>query len=250
MSEQTETVRREFTRQAASFEARDSLFGQRSLLDWIGEHVPVPEGARILDVAGGTGRTGRHLARGDASAVIVDVTDAMLETGLRAVGQEGRNDVLFVRGDATALPFPAGQFDVVVSRFALHHMDDPGRAIAEMARVCREEGSVTLIDMMCGGAGHDRLERLRDPSHTRALREEELIAHLAAAGRTPKLRAEREHTTPVDGWLEQARTPEQERGAIIAELSAEADGGQATGLRAQRVDGALTITQTWVLLGA
>ncbi|MGN6169383.1 MAG: class I SAM-dependent methyltransferase [Solirubrobacteraceae bacterium] len=146
--EQGDVVRREFSRQAASFEAAGSLFRDTSVLDWIAAHVPVSPGARILDVAGGTGQLGRYLARDGAIAVIVDLTDAMLATGLRAVLDEGRDDVVFVRGDAIALPFPADEFDVVVCRFALHHIQECAAAIAEMARLCRPGGMVAVIDMV------------------------------------------------------------------------------------------------------
>jgi ubiquinone/menaquinone biosynthesis C-methylase UbiE len=248
-ADQRETVRREFTKQASNFESKSSLFRHGGILEWIAAHVDVPPNARILDVAGGTGQLGRHLARGGATAVIVDLTDAMLATGLGSVQEEGRDDVVFVRGDATELPFPDDQFDVVVSRFALHHMDHQGEAIEEMTRVCRPEGSVTLIDMVAGGPRHDELERLRDPSHTRALPEAELRAALAAAGREPGREAEWEQTMPVEPWLEQAMTPDGARGQIRAALQDEADAGAATGLRAARTDDGLTITQRWLLLG-
>jgi ubiquinone/menaquinone biosynthesis C-methylase UbiE len=247
--EQREVVRREFERQASNFEAAGSLFRDSSILDWIAANVEVPAGARILDVAGGTGQLGRHLASGGASAVIVDLTDAMLAAGLRSVQEEGRDDVTFVRGDATELPFPDGQFEVVVSRFALHHMDDPATAIAEMARVCRPGGTVTVIDMVSGGSRHDELERLRDPSHTRALPEAELRSHLEAAGRKAGREADHEHVMPVEPWLEQARTPEPDRERIRAVLEAEAEGSEQTGLHAARADGELVIKQRWLLLG-
>jgi ubiquinone/menaquinone biosynthesis C-methylase UbiE len=247
--EQRETVRREFARQASNFEASGSLFRDTGILDWIAEHVEVAPGARILDVAGGTGQLGRHLARDGATAVIVDLTDAMLAAGLRSVQEEGRDDIVFVRGDATGLPFPDDQFDVVVSRFALHHMDDPAGAIAEMARVCRPDGSVTLIDMVAGGARHDELERLRDPSHTRALPEDELRGMFAAAGHEAKREADWEQAMPVEHWLQQAKAPEAARERIRTAFEEEADGGPATGLRAARADDGLTITQRWLLLG-
>ena len=128
-TEQREAVRREFSKQASNFESSGSLFRHGGILGWIAAHVEVPANARILDVAGGTGQLGRHLARDGATAVIVDLTDAMLAAGLRSVQEEGRDDVVFVRGDAAGVPFPDDQFDVVVSRFALHHMDDPATAI-------------------------------------------------------------------------------------------------------------------------
>jgi ubiquinone/menaquinone biosynthesis C-methylase UbiE len=249
MEEQRETVRREFARQASNFEAEGSLFRRGNILDWIAAHIEVPSGARILDVAGGTGQLGRHLARDGATTVIVDLTDQMLAAGLRSVQEEGRDDVVFVRGDAIDLPFPDDQFDVVVSRFALHHMDDPGAAIAEMARVCGPEGSVTLIDMVAGGDRHDELERMRDPSHTRALPEDELRAAFAAAGREAKQQSDWEQALPVEPWLDQAKTADQDRDRIRAALEQEADGGAPTGLRAAYGEDGLTITQRWVLIG-
>jgi ubiquinone/menaquinone biosynthesis C-methylase UbiE len=249
MEGQRETVRREFARQASNFEAEGSLFRHGGILGWIAAHVEVPPGARILDVAGGTGQLGRHLARVGATAVIVDLTDEMLAAGMRSVQEEGRDDVVFVRGDATNLPFPDGQFDVVVSRFALHHMDDPGRAVEEMTRVCHPEGSVTLIDMVSGGHRHDELERLRDPSHTRALPEDELRAALAAAGREANREADWEQAMPLEPWLDQAKTPDGARQQIRAALEEETEGGPPTGLRPARADGGLTISQIWLLLG-
>jgi ubiquinone/menaquinone biosynthesis C-methylase UbiE len=245
---QRERVRREFTRQAAGFEAPGSLFRDAGILDWIAAHVPVAPGSLVLDVAGGTGQTGRRLARDGGTAVILDMTDPMLAAGMASVREEGAGGVVFVRGDASALPFPDGEFDVVVSRFALHHVQDPRAVVAEMARVCRAEGSVALVDMISGGPGHDELERLRDPSHARALTAAELRDLLAAAGRAACDEAEREQPMPAEPWLEQSHTGAAERREILAALSAEADGGAPSGLHASRPDGVLTVTQTWLLL--
>jgi ubiquinone/menaquinone biosynthesis C-methylase UbiE len=242
--------RREFARQSPSFEQAGSVFGDRSILEWIAANVPVASGAQILDVAGGTGHVGRHLVGEGGHAVVVDLTDEMLAEGMRAVRAQGRTDVTFVRGDATDLPFLDGQFDVVVCRFALHHLDDPEHAVAEMARVRAPGGSVTVLDRVSGGERHDELERVRDPSHTRALGEEELRALVAAHASGPERIATRELAEPVETWLEQSRTPDEDRERIRAALSAEADGGAPTGLRAARTaDGALTITHRFVLAG-
>ncbi len=90
---------------------------------------------RILDVAGGTGQLGRHLARSGRLCVVADITPAMLEQGAQAVREQGRNDVVFVRADATDLPFPDAEYEVVVSRFALHHLAEMGAVLDEMRRV-------------------------------------------------------------------------------------------------------------------
>jgi SAM-dependent methyltransferase len=46
------------------------------------------------------------------------------------------------RGDLYALPFPDGAFDLVFSSSTMEHLDDFGRALAEMARVTRPTGLV------------------------------------------------------------------------------------------------------------
>src|SRR5436190_1162750 len=83
---------------------------------------------------------------------------------------------------AARLPFPDAQFDVVVSRFAFHHFDDPAAVAREMARVSRPGGLVAVIDMAAEdgriAARRDELERIRDPSHTRALEPSELTGLL------------------------------------------------------------------------
>src|SRR4051794_22969785 len=109
-------TRREFTRQAANFERPGSLFRDRDILDWIAADVPVDAGDLVLDVAGGTGQLGRRLGRAGRLAVVVDLTPPMLAAGAAAAAEAGEHRAVFVAGDATALPFPQDQFDVVATR--------------------------------------------------------------------------------------------------------------------------------------
>jgi SAM-dependent methyltransferase len=251
-AEHREITRREFARQAAGFEQPRSIFRAADILEWIGEHVSVTPSDLLLDVAGGTGQLARHLGRSAAFAVVVDLTAEMLETGARAAREAGERGVVFVEGDATRLPFAAAQFDVVVSRFALHHVDDVAAAAAEMARVCRPGGTVAVVDMACdaGDAGrrHNELERLRDPSHTRGLAEAELVGALVEAGVRAAAVGERRQAMPVIPWLDQAMPGEDARQRVLAALHEEADGGAPTGLHAHRADGALMIEQRWVIV--
>jgi ubiquinone/menaquinone biosynthesis C-methylase UbiE len=238
-------TRREFARQVTEFERPDSFFGDRQVLEWIAENVPVGAEDVVLDVAGGAGHVGRHLADSAAFAIVVDLTREMLQAGVNA----GSRNTVFVEGDATALPFADGQFDVVVCRFAFHHIDEPARAAAEMARVARAGGTVAVIDMVSqpGAAGerHNELERLRDPSHTRALEEDELLATLDAAGVDAAVVAARRQPMPALPWLERAASPDAPRDEIVAALEAEVAGGEATGLHAAADP--LRIHQDWVI---
>ena len=160
----------------------------------------------VLDVAGGNGQLGRYLAERAAFAIIPDLTPEMLATGAAAARDAGTRNVVFAEGDATRLPFADGQFDVVVSRFAFHHFDDPAVAAREMARVCRPGGVVAVIDMVAEPgepSRRDELERLRDPSHTRALAREELLGVMADAEIAAELVSERTHAMDATRWVNQ-----------------------------------------------
>ena len=87
----------------------------------------------MLDVAAGTGHVARSLAPRVRAVVALDATQAMLEQGKR----HGVPNVVFMRGDAAALPFVDQSFDVVVNRFALHHFEQPEVQLAEMRRCGR-----------------------------------------------------------------------------------------------------------------
>src|SRR5262249_39452853 len=92
-----------------------------------------------------------------------------------------------VEGDVTHLPWDAGTFSVVVSRFAFHHLQQPAAVLAEMRRVCRTGGRIVVCDLTASpdpakAAAFHRIEILRDPSHVRALTLTELTALFEAGG--------------------------------------------------------------------
>jgi SAM-dependent methyltransferase len=248
-----EVTIREFTRQAASFEQPGSHFADLDVLDWIAAHVAVGPEDRVLDVAGGTGQLGRHLGRAARLTVVADLTPAMLALGVQATRSAGRHDVVFVRADAAALPLADAQFEVVVSRFALHHLPDLAAAVSEMHRVCTPGGRVTVIDMVAEpgptGARLDELERLRDPSHRACPREDQLHRLLAEAGVSVATVAEREERLAAEPWLDRAHPEADAREAVLGALHDEASGGEPTGLRAAIDEGELTIAHRYLLIG-
>jgi hypothetical protein len=101
--------------------------------------------------------------------------------------------------------------------------------------------TVAVVDMVDGGARHNELERVRDPSHTRALAEDELAAMglQIVAARTQRI--------PARPWLERAASPDAARDQVLELLEAEADGGPATGMAARRGPEGLSVAQRWVI---
>ncbi len=128
-----------------------------------------PGGARVLDVATGTGAQALAFADRTAEVIGVDVNDAMLAVARR---KPRPDHVSFVRADATHLPFPAGRFDVTCVSFALHEMPPSvrDRVVREMARVTRHQGTIVVVDYALpanrlASALTSRLVRLYERDH-------------------------------------------------------------------------------------
>lgn len=251
MPSHRELVEEEFSRQAPSFEDRTYSFGDPQLLSWILENVPPDRAELVLDVAGGTGHVARAYSGHVRCAVVLDLTDRMLAVGKHEAEAAGVTNVLFQQGDAGAIPFLSRSFDLVMSRFAVHHFDDPGTALAEMRRVCRDSGRVAIIDIVAAepenADRYNHLERLRDPSHTTAHTPAGLRAHLERAGLAIAHWAERDRRMPLERWLAQTEPAQDIADRIRAELEAELAGGAPTGMRPVRDGEELCFTQRWAV---
>lgn len=254
MAGHDETVRREFAKQASTFEDPTYSFADRRLMAWILDHVPPESDAAVLDVAGGTGHLARAYAPTAAVAIVLDITEEMLGIGRREAAAGALRNVVYVLGDAARMPFVDESFDLVVSRFAVHHFDRPARQIGEMVRVCRPGGRVAIIDLVAADPAladrADRLETMRDPSHTHALPTRDLKGLIEAAGAAIAHETGHDQPLPVARWLAQAQTPAETGDAIRAELQAELEGGQPTGMRPQVLEGELHLTHRYAIVVA
>jgi len=187
-----------------------------------------------LDVACGPGLLARSLEPRVASVTGVDLTPAMVEKA-REIVPGGR----FVVGDATRLPFPDGSFDLVVTRLSLHHMPDPLAVVREMARVTRR--TVGIFDLVTSevpeeDAFHNRVEVLRDPTHTRGLAPSELIRLVGLAGLHLQRVDTAEIELDVDDWIARADQPQADA-REVRRLMEEAVGTRRLGGRLVRRDG-------------
>jgi SAM-dependent methyltransferase len=166
-------------------------------LDTVVEMCDPRPDLKVLDVASGGGHVARRLREAGAQVVTVDPSPGM------------HADVL---ASAEHLPFADGSFDVVVNRLAAHHFSSIGDAVGEMARVTN---SVLVIeDHQYTDEETEQAEKLRDPSHVRALSEEEWRELLVSAA----LEVERvefyEMTLDFESWLDRTDTPEADRPRI------------------------------------
>src|ERR1035438_6373010 len=108
----------------------------------------VRPGARVLDIAGGTGDLARAFVgrAGDTGVVVhTDINEAMLRQGRDRLLDAGI--VLpTVLCDAEALPFASGTFDLVSVAFGLRNMTRKDKALAEMARVLKAGGRLLVLE--------------------------------------------------------------------------------------------------------
>jgi ubiquinone/menaquinone biosynthesis C-methylase UbiE len=178
----------QFTKQAPFFAALHTLRSDADLLRLICEASRVGPETAALDVACGPGLVALALAEKGGRVTGIDLTPAMLDHARQLQRQAGCDNLSWDLGRADALPYASGAFDVVVTRFSFHHLAEPPAAWKEMVRVCRPGGRIVLCDVYTTspeqGAEYDRLERLRDPSHQRALPLEELRGLVRDAGLT------------------------------------------------------------------
>jgi ubiquinone/menaquinone biosynthesis C-methylase UbiE len=100
-------------------------------------------GKRWLDVACGTGELAQRAAREGAEVVGVDFAPVLVETGKRQAAEAGL-DIDFRVGDAEALEFEDGAFDVVTSTFGVMFAPDQPAAAGELARVTKPGGRLAL----------------------------------------------------------------------------------------------------------
>jgi SAM-dependent methyltransferase len=120
--------------------ARRSLwgFGQELVLA-----CGIGPGQRVLDVAAGSGNVAIRAAEAGAEVVASDLTPENFEAGQREAAARGvRLD--WVEGDAEALPFADGEFDVVTSAFGAVFAPNQQVVADELVRVCRPGGIIGL----------------------------------------------------------------------------------------------------------
>jgi demethylmenaquinone methyltransferase/2-methoxy-6-polyprenyl-1,4-benzoquinol methylase len=108
----------------------------------------VRAGARVLDLAGGTGDMARLFAQRVGAGGLVVHTD--INASMLAAGRDRLLDAGLVlptvRCNAEALPFASRSFDCVSIAFGLRNVTDKDRALAEMRRVIRPGGVALVLE--------------------------------------------------------------------------------------------------------
>jgi SAM-dependent methyltransferase len=112
------------------------------------ERAALGPGEAVLDVGCGPGDDLVAMAMlvGPTGRLVgLDASEVMIAEARRRAAERGL-DITFEIGDATALPFPDGAFDVCRAARVLEHLADARGALAEMVRVTRRDGRIVVFD--------------------------------------------------------------------------------------------------------
>jgi len=177
-------VQSQFGSHAAAY-ATSSVHAKGWSLERLVELAAPEAGWHALDIATGAGHTAAAFAPLVAHVIASDITDEMLGEAANLAAARGLANMTTARADAEALAFHAASFDLVTCRLAAHHFPEPGAFIAEAARVLKPGGALGLVDNIApdaaalpaffrteiagADADYNAFEKLRDPSHGRAL---------------------------------------------------------------------------------
>ena len=192
----------QFSRQAVPFSTSPGIKDEQALRLIVEFTGAGPEDT-ALDVACGGGIVVCALARVVKHATGIDLTPAMIDRAKALAAEQKLTNVSWRLGDVLPLPYPDRTFSLVTSRFAFHHFLDPMAVLAEMTRVCAPGGRVAVIDSEASpvpekAAEFNGMEKLRDPSHVRAMP----LAELKALFSSARLPAPRVTSYRLEGELE------------------------------------------------
>lgn len=195
----------QFTRQAVPFTTAPGIKDEQALALLVEAAGAGPDDT-VLDVACGGGNVVCAFARVVRQATGIDLTPAMIERARALEAERGLGNVRWHVGDISPLPFADGAFTIVASRYAFHHFPEPRAVLAEMRRVCAPGGRVLVADAdapadPAKAAELNRMEKLRDPSHVRAMPRAELIALFREVGLGAPRLAQYTLESELDGLL-------------------------------------------------
>lgn len=172
----------QFTKQAIPFA---NMPAHLDAIELLIKMSAVDKQKTVLDVACGPGLVSCAFAPHAKFVNGIDLTKQMIIEARKLSTKKQLNNISFDIGDVSTLPYPDKSFDIVLTRYTFHHFINPKAILEEMIRVCKPNGIILIADVVLPPEKVDyynKMERLRDPSHTSALTHQEfsrLLEHIS-----------------------------------------------------------------------
>ena len=244
-----DTVRQSFKKQAEKFAVYH--MSKAEYTDYLIRKIAATGEEHALEVAAGTCICGRALAPYVKDITCLDMTEEMLAQGIRLAEKSHIKNIYFQSGNAEKLPYEPETFDLVITRLSFHHFDNPEKPFEEMKRVLKKGGKLVVWDMEAAEEPlreiDDKIENMRDPSHTRILSSEEFEKMFK---KDFALQCEETTLVPVNlkSWMELTDTPEDVQKEITNLMKAELEGGRKTGFSPYNKHSQIMFNHRWLLL--
>jgi ubiquinone/menaquinone biosynthesis C-methylase UbiE len=172
-TEHNDTIIDQFSKQAIPFA---KLPGHLDSIQMLIEMSHVNKTDSVLDVACGPGLVACEFANIADSVTGIDITEKMIEEAKKHQNEKQLKNISWDIGDINSLPYSDNKFSIVLTRYSFHHFLEPKKVLSEMHRVCKPNGTIMVVDVALPSEKIDKynmMEKLRDPSHTKALTHDE-----------------------------------------------------------------------------
>ena len=134
-----------FDREAADFDGPERAGHIRTLYPQLRPILAELSFASALDLGCGTGELLARLSEwGQIQLAGLDISPNMIAAARQKLGPEPDLQI----GDAESLPWDSASFDLVLCTNSFHHYPDPGKALAEIKRVLKNNGHLVLVDIL------------------------------------------------------------------------------------------------------
>jgi len=102
----------------------------------------------VADLGSGEGLISELLARHCRSVIAIDNSEKMVEFGARKARKNGLTNLEFRQGDLADPPIASESVDWAILSQALHHAEDPRKAVAAAHRILRPGGRILILDLV------------------------------------------------------------------------------------------------------
>jgi 2-polyprenyl-3-methyl-5-hydroxy-6-metoxy-1,4-benzoquinol methylase len=167
----------------------------------------LPRGCRVLDAGCGPGLVSSAFLVAGYRVVGVDLSQEMIERARRRCQPHGEQATFLQISVFDPSLDALGPFDAALSRYVLHHVQDPAQFLRRQIELLRPGGILVVNDHITDpdphvAAHHGKLEVARDRTHTRNLSGGELVDLFASTGLTDIRYVEESFTLDFDEWFD------------------------------------------------
>jgi 2-polyprenyl-3-methyl-5-hydroxy-6-metoxy-1,4-benzoquinol methylase len=221
MSDHDQNLARAFDSQAPLFE-RAPVQSDPIALERLVNAADLPAGCLVLDAGCGPGLVSAALLEAGHRVVGVDLSREMIERARKRCSRHGERARFMQLSVFDPAIDSLGPFNAAVSRFVLHHVEDPQAFVERQVALLESNGVLVVNDHLTDPESevakhHSAIEVARDRTHVRNLTGGEFVDLFAAAGLTSIRYVEEPFSLDFDEWFDRG-TPSATKAEVRRQL--------------------------------